>query len=550
MKAKKVNVLLMAAMLAATSLAGCGDQQAQTSESSVKEESSSAESAGNDSSAENEESTAAEADQGDPVKLRIMLHSVNEVPEGSIADQWATQLEEKLNLDIEWVIPPSSAYEDNLQLYLINEDKPDVMCFPTEWLTQTSFTDACDAGMFYDLSGELEKYPNLMAHTAQISWEALDVFNDGRVWGVPRSTVCRADGFLLREDWLKNLNIDYTEGELMTLDDFYDMLYAFTYDDPDGNGIDDTWGLKSYATDNGSLNSNLNRIFHIGGGEAWYEMADGTVTNLKYSRDYDYYKQYLEFASKCWKAGVMEPDAFALDGAASKERNAQYGCIAEYPGNIDLYDKEDYTYVYCPGVIVDGDPIGTYTYGDHNTGVWYYYAISSTCEHPEKFLELADTILSDEQWVNLNAKNLVDVGFVMDAEGNYDFTMFDELKAADEKNGTKLANTSLISAFLRRSDGAEFFIAKTNPPERQKRLADLIEITFDLYWPAVDRGYKPEIATDPIFIEYKNFMIQEEAKIITGDKPVEYWDELLDGFYDAGYDKYVEEMLAYIESFK
>ena len=75
-------------------------------------------------------------------------------------------------------------------------------------------------------------------------------------------------------------------------------------------------------------------------------------------------------------------------------------------------------------------------------------------------------------------------------------------------------------------------------------------MTFDLYWPAVDRGYKPEIATDPVFIEYKNFMIQEEAKIITGDKPVEYWDELLDGFYDAGYDKYTEEMLAYIESFQ
>ena len=45
-------------------------------------------------------------------------------------------------------------------------------------------------------------------------------------------------------------------------------------------------------------------------------------------------------------------------------------------------------------------------------------------------------------------------------------------------------------------------------------------------------------------------MIQEEAKIITGDKPVEYWDEILDGFYKDGYDKYTEEMLAYINSLK
>lgn len=546
MRAKRVTALLMAAMMTA-SLAGCGAQQAAAPEAEKKEEAKSTVEATEEKA---DTASAESTEPEEPVKLSIMLHSVDDVPEGSVADQWVTQLEEKLNLDIEWVIPPKSAYEDNLQLTMINEDKPDVICFPTEWLTQTSFTEACESGMFYDISGSLENYPNLMAHTAQISWEALDVFNDGRVWGVPRSTVCRADGFLLREDWLKNLNIDYKEGDFMTLDEFYDMLYAFTYNDPDGNGIDDTWGLKSYALDNGGLNNVLSRIFHIGSGEAWYEMEDGTITNLKYSKDYDYYKQCLAFTNKCWESGVMEPDAFALDGAASRERNAQYGCIAEYPGNIDIYDKEDRTYVYCPGVVVDGDPIGGYTYGDHNTGIWYYYAISSTCEHPEKFLELADYVLSDEQWVNLNAKNLVDVGFTLDDAGNYDFSMYDAIKAADEKNGTSLASTQLISAFLRRSDGAEFFIAKTNPPERQKRLANLIDITFDLYWPAVDRGYKPEIATDPIFIEYKNYMVQEEAKIITGDKPVEYWDELLDGFYDAGYDKYVEEMLTYIKSFE
>ena len=189
MKAKKVTALLMAVLMTAGCLAGCGDQQAETSETTSGQETSADASKEGTDSAPEESSEAADA--GEPVKLSIMLHSVNEVPEGSIADQWVDQLEEKLNVELEWVIPPSSAYEDNLQLYLINEDKPDIMCFPTEWLTQTSFTDACQSGMFYDISDQLENYPNLMAHTAQISWEALDVFNDGRVWGVPRSTVDR-----------------------------------------------------------------------------------------------------------------------------------------------------------------------------------------------------------------------------------------------------------------------------------------------------------------------------------------------------------------------
>ena len=104
--------------------------------------------------------------------------------------------------------------------------------------------------------------------------------------------------------------------------------------------------------------------------------------------------------------------------------------------------------------------------------------------------------------------------------------------------------------FLRRSDGVEFFVDKSLPVDQQKRIANLIDVTLDLYWPTLDRGYKPEIATDPVFIEYQSYMIQEEAKIITGDKPVEYWDELLEGFYEAGYDKYVEQMTAYIDTIK
>ena len=544
MKAKKIMALLMAATMLTSVCAGCGNQQSEVNGTETSTVVDNTENVGMAS----ESSQVSE----EPVKLRIMINGLEDVWEGSIGDQWVKQLEEELNIDIEWVIPPSSAYEDNLQLTMINEDKPDVFCFPTEWLTQASFIEACESGMFLDISDMIGNYENIMAHTGEVSWDALDIFNDDSIWGIPRSTVTRADGFLIRKEWLENLNIDYTEGEFMSIDEFYDMLYAFTYNDPDGNGVNDTFGLKLYANSDGSLNDPLARIFHIGGGNAWYEMEDGSVTNLKYSKDYDYYKQYLDFANKCWEAGVVEPDAFALDASASNERKLQYGVWAEYPGSMNVIETEDkpYTHVYCPGVTVDGDPIGTYTYGDHNTGIWYYYAISNTCEHPEKFLELADYILSDEQWVNLNAKNLLDVGFNMTADGDYDFSKTTALQTADEKNGTHLADAGIISYFLRRSDGAEFFVNKNLPKEQRERISGLIDMTFDLYWPAVDRGYKPEIASDPVFIEYKNYMIQEEAKIITGDKPVEYWDELLDGFYKAGYDKYVEEMTAYIDTFK
>ena len=155
---KRIVALFLAAMMIMTVLSGCGDtkpvETAGATQAPVVDQSS--ENKENDATQESEE----------PVKLRIMLHNVTDIPEGSIADQWSTILEEKLNLEIEWILPPASAYEENLQTTLLNENKPDVICFPTEWLNQTSFQDACESGMFYDLSGMLNDYEDITSRTA------------------------------------------------------------------------------------------------------------------------------------------------------------------------------------------------------------------------------------------------------------------------------------------------------------------------------------------------------------------------------------------------
>ncbi len=102
MKAKKITALLLAASVLAMSLTGCG-KPASGEESASQ---------GGNAQGGTEASQKEEGSQGqgteEPVKLKIMLHNVSDVPEGSVADQWASQLEEKLNLELEWVIPPAS----------------------------------------------------------------------------------------------------------------------------------------------------------------------------------------------------------------------------------------------------------------------------------------------------------------------------------------------------------------------------------------------------------------------------------------------------------
>ena len=311
--AKKIIALLLAVMMVAAVFAGCGDKNkpvATTAPATTGGNSETTAAAGNDTTAAQDE---------EPFEMTLMIDIP--IPDDSLSRKWLDKIEEKCNVKIATDTPAASAYQEKQQLMLLEDEKPDMILFYNEWLDQDSFRSACDSGMFYDISDMLKDYPNIMEYTAQRSWDALDMFHDGRIWGVPRTSMVRNDGFEIRKDWLDALNIDYTEGDYLTIDEFFDILYKFTYDDPDGNGIDDTIGMECYSNADGSLGLIFPAIFGVGGG--YVEEPDGTYCEIKYSRTNDAYKKYLAFANKCWEAGVLEPDAFAIDGMQATERRKQ-----------------------------------------------------------------------------------------------------------------------------------------------------------------------------------------------------------------------------------
>ncbi len=96
----------------------------------------------------------------------------------------------------------------------------------------------CRAGAFWDLTDYLKDYENL----SKINETILNnTMIDGRVYGIPRTRALMRDGIVYRQDWLSNVGLDVPTN----LEEFEDVLRAFTFEDPDGNGKDDTWGLVS-----------------------------------------------------------------------------------------------------------------------------------------------------------------------------------------------------------------------------------------------------------------------------------------------------------------
>jgi putative aldouronate transport system substrate-binding protein len=65
------------------------------------------------------------------------------------------------------------------------------------------------------------------------------------------------DGFVVRKDWLDKLGLQPPK----TLDDFMAVAKAFTFNDPDGNGQNDTWGFGAYLESSGLLQAGLGLRF-------------------------------------------------------------------------------------------------------------------------------------------------------------------------------------------------------------------------------------------------------------------------------------------------
>jgi putative aldouronate transport system substrate-binding protein len=468
---------------------------------------------------------------------------------GYQGEMYMNQLCEELNLKINYDFPAGSSYNDTVQLMLASGDYPDLVLMPSE--SSPEFLYACEDGVFMNIEEYLDSglFPYIMKHTAEISWAALDVFKDGRIWGVPRSSMVRADGYEVRADWLEAVGIDYTEGDTMTLDELYNMLYAFTYNDPDGNGLDDTYGVHAYRTNYDTKFSEAFGISHGLSGSAYHEgwgEYDGEYMCLKYSKTNPAYKEYLAFLAKLWADGLFDPDTFTIDSSAAFDRFDQgiTGVRDAFPGNMARREialqefNEDAELVFLPAITKEDN--APYTAVTPGTGIWYVWTITNVAEKPERILQLMDTALDDDHWMDLANRGVKGVAYDIDANGNI-IDLSDTL--TDETKG----NTAIIR-FMRRSDGPEFFLDLNLTPENRKRYSNLIDITLDNYIPSLDLGYVPSISKDPAFIDYNAEMNAQIAKIIIGDLPVDAWDDILDGWYKAGGEEYVKDMQDFIAS--
>lgn len=214
---------------------------------------------------------------------------------GANADKVIEKMSDYTNTNVEWQFVMSDAYDDKLTLTLASGDQTPMIVTVNAMNSQVA--NYAKAGAFWDLSQFInaEDYPNLAQANADIN-NHLTV--NGQLIGVYRGRTVGRYGLGYRTDWAENVGI--TEMP-RTIDEVYNMMYEFTYGDPDGNGKDDTYAMElcSYM---GPLDI-MQTWFGVGNG--WYEDADGKLYPVHMQEEY---LEALQWFKKCYDEGLWASD--------------------------------------------------------------------------------------------------------------------------------------------------------------------------------------------------------------------------------------------------
>ncbi|MBD2847671.1 extracellular solute-binding protein [Paenibacillus sp. IB182496] len=218
-------------------------------------------------------------------------------------DPMRQMLEAAVNIELDYVIPAPDQADAMLNALIASGDIPDLIFFKD----RASAVKYYEEGVTADIGETLAQYPDYEARFTDQQWR--DLMYEGKQIGVPAyEQVSGTVGWWLRQDWLDALGLDRPQTTAELLDD----MKAFTYDDPDGNGEQDTYGFVAGVGKDGTLaNLGWGEVFWLFG--AHPEVVDVRDGELVIGATDDRTSEALAFIREMIDAGVVDPDWVSIN---------------------------------------------------------------------------------------------------------------------------------------------------------------------------------------------------------------------------------------------
>lgn len=457
---KRTAASLAAGVIAAGALAGCGGSTSSTTTAGTAASSAS----GTTSAA----TTGASSSSTEKQKVTISTIDFNAGASnsGDNAESTLQTLEDYTNTDLEitWVAPDTLEEKNSLAM-----QSPDTMPMIMTWsgAVTGNVVSWAKQGAFVDLTPYLsdsEKYPNLSQQNAQVA-KSLTV--DGKQFGIYRARVLGRYGMSYRKDWAEKLGLSAPE----TIDDVEAMLKAFTEDDPDGNGVDDTIGMEmtSYTGPFDIMQT------WFGCGNGWAEV-DGKLIPVWQQ---DEYFTALDWFKKIYDAGYIPSDwatrqTDSWSDGCKKGENGVYVDVLDGATRItDYFQKNEIASVSNPDETASMALAGTINGKTMATSGYngYFTLSATTCDTEEKIeaaLHFLDKMCDEDMMI------LADYG----VEGiNYHledgYIVRDE--SADKTLGANHAGLNQMVPYIPYTEPQKTTIKKTEQKQLEQEVEKEIE---------------------------------------------------------------------------
>lgn len=492
-----------------------------------------------------------------------MINTLNDLGETTDDNVWTKAIKEDLgiNLELEWVVNEPQQYFVQLTGSIASSTYPDFANVGTASQAYGYFKNLKQSDLLADLTDAFENFASqTYKDTIKAAGEApfYPCMFDGKIMGIPQFDSAGGSSkafYWIRKDWLDTLGLDVPE----TMDELFEVAKQFTEKDPDNDGENNTTGFALDAF----YMSYLSGIFN-----GFHSYPDYWVEKngkLEYGSLQPETKQAIAFIRELYKNGCI-PQNFteiAGDSGINLMYSGKAGimCSGIFGGSA-LYEtvRRNPNAQFVCTYLVSNDNKPVKVQAPLNS--YFYYAVNSECKNPEAVIKLVNYYIekytgSSEEFAK----------FITDSKGNGIsqlapvstlMVISDKILSQDEKkqqlvealnkrDSSKIQdiyykNTvyPLIVDYLDNNvlenwiynviHGAEGSIWMIEKYRKENLFA------FDKYVGGTTEGMQNYMETLQD-LEYNSF-----ASIITGNEPLDAFEQFVASWYSQGGDVITEEV--------
>ena len=436
---------------------------------------------------------------------------------------------DELNIDVDFQwLASNDDYDQKLQTRAAANDLPDVFI-----IRPVSIPILAGQGLLGDWTPLLETMPGFVEERDVEALKPIGTY-DGQLLTLTRASPDPYKGIVaIRQDWLDNLGLEVPT----TLDEYLQVMIAFTEQDPDGNGQNDTYGWSGSVDSLGAL-SQFDSIYGAFGALGDWTVQDNTLVPQVASEGR---RDALDFIRQMNEAGVIDPDWTTQTGQdfQTKWKSGRVGilyndwcatfCLQGY-GEFVQANPTGWLEVIEPPVGPNGDSA---TSTRNNVGDQYGISVQAASD------ERGEAVARFLEWITTE-------GYDRTAFGRPDV---DFHKAEDGTITQEIQPEHIIQRQL--CDWAY----KGAEPELRARYGTVTEYengqTVDVY--AVLEKSETLAKTDitpfaplppypaDVSVDLQRTIAEGQFAFASGSRPIEEWDAYVESLNAVGLEQWVEE---------